>query len=158
MKFRGMWLPLVAALALPGALRAQEDECPCRERPGMIGVVFDAEGRESGVRIALDDFGTGYSSLYHLRAFTPDKIKIDKSFVDDMGGDGFGGALVRALIGLGTGLGATVVAEGVETANQERLLREQGCDQAQGFLFGQAVDATQARELLGGWELSRARA
>jgi predicted metalloprotease with PDZ domain len=51
MKFRGMWLPLVAALALPGALRAQEEECPCRERPGMIGVIFDAEDRESGVRI-----------------------------------------------------------------------------------------------------------
>ena len=114
--------------------------------------------RESGVRIALDDFGTGYSSLYHLRAFTPDKIKIDKSFVDDMGGDGFGGALVRALIGLGTGLGATVVAEGVETTDQALLLREQGCDQAQGFLFGEAVDASRARELLGGWELSRALA
>jgi membrane-associated protease RseP (regulator of RpoE activity) len=51
MKFRGMWLPLVAALVLPGTLRAQEDECPCRERPGMIGVVFDMEGREGGVRI-----------------------------------------------------------------------------------------------------------
>lgn len=51
MKFRGMWLPLVAALALPGAIRAQEEECPCRERPGMIGVMFDTDGDEDGVRV-----------------------------------------------------------------------------------------------------------
>ena len=104
--------------------------------------------RGSGVRIALDDFGTGYSSLYHLRAFTPDKIKIDKSFVDDMCRDGRSATIIRALIGLGVGLGATVVAEGVETAEQERLLREQGCEQGQGHLFSAAVDAARAKELL----------
>jgi diguanylate cyclase (GGDEF)-like protein len=104
--------------------------------------------RELGVRIALDDFGTGYSSLYHLRAFKPDKIKIDRSFIDGMIGDPDNAAIVQALIGLGTGLGATVTAEGVETAEQETLLRRQGCEQGQGFLFSHALDAASALELL----------
>ena len=104
--------------------------------------------RESGVRIALDDFGTGYSSLYHLRAFTPDKIKIDRSFIDGMQKDRSSAAIVKALVGLGIGLGASVIAEGVETAEQERLLCEQGCLQAQGYLFSPAVDAWSAMEML----------
>ena len=76
------------------------------------------ELRKLGVRIALDDFGTGYSSLYHLRAFKPDKIKIDRSFVDGMEHDADAAAIVQALIGLGSGFGATITAEGVATASR----------------------------------------
>ncbi|WP_277980199.1 putative bifunctional diguanylate cyclase/phosphodiesterase [Sphingomonas phyllosphaerae] len=92
--------------------------------------------RGMGVRIALDDFGTGYSSLYHLRVFKPDKIKIDRSFVDDIERDAGSAAIVRGLIGLGSGLGAQITAEGVETQAQRNLLWAHGCDQGQGFLFG----------------------
>ncbi|WP_267396190.1 MULTISPECIES: EAL domain-containing protein [unclassified Sphingomonas] len=104
--------------------------------------------RGVGVRIALDDFGTGYSSLYHLRAFKPDKIKIDRSFVDGMEHDADSAAIVNALIGLGSGLGAKITAEGVENQQQLALLEAQGCDQGQGYLFSKAVDAGQAFAML----------
>ena len=88
-----------------------------------------------GVKIALDDFGTGFSSLAHLRDYPVDIIKIDRSFVAALG-DPDSAALVRATIGLGKSLGLTVVAEGVENEQQHRRLRELGCDQGQGFLYG----------------------
>jgi diguanylate cyclase (GGDEF)-like protein len=104
--------------------------------------------RSAGIRIALDDFGTGYSSLYHLRNFKLDKIKIDRSFIDAMATDSDSAAIVRALVGLGAGLGLDVTAEGVETEDQRRLLSGQGCDQAQGFLYSEAVDADAAVALV----------
>jgi diguanylate cyclase (GGDEF)-like protein len=104
--------------------------------------------RQAGIRIALDDFGTGYSSLYHLRNFKLDKIKIDQSFIDTMATDPDSAAIVRALVGLGAGLGLKVTAEGVETEQQRQLLTDQGCDQAQGFLYSRAVDAAHALALL----------
>ena len=104
--------------------------------------------RDAGVRIALDDFGTGYSSLYHLRNFKLDTIKIDRSFVESMCYDRDSAAIVKALIGLGSGLSLTVTAEGVETVDQQALLEAQGCKQAQGFLFSRAVSATEASALL----------
>ena len=104
--------------------------------------------REAGVRIALDDFGTGYSSLYHLRNFKLDKIKIDRSFIEAIGHDRDATAIVRALIGLGAGLDLAVTAEGVEDVGQQALLIQQGCRQAQGFLFSRAVPADAALALL----------
>jgi diguanylate cyclase (GGDEF)-like protein len=104
--------------------------------------------RDAGVKIALDDFGTGYSSLYHLRNFKLDKIKIDRSFVESMAFDRESAAIVQALIGLGSGLSLTVTAEGVETADQQAMLVEQGCRQAQGFLFSRAVPAEEALKLV----------
>ncbi|MES1197043.1 MAG: EAL domain-containing protein, partial [Pseudomonadota bacterium] len=100
--------------------------------------------RSAGVKIALDDFGTGYSSLYHLRNFKLDKIKIDRSFVDAMCIDRDSAAIVKALVGLGSGLSLAVTAEGVETAEQRKMLTEHGCEQAQGFLFSHAVPAEEA--------------
>lgn len=97
--------------------------------------------RDAGVRIALDDFGTGYSSLYHLRNLKIDKFKIDRSFVANMERDPEGAAFVRALLGLGHGLGLTVTAEGVEQLTQAATLLEQGCEQAQGFLYSRAMPA-----------------
>lgn len=104
--------------------------------------------REAGVRIALDDFGTGYSSLYHLRNFKLDKIKIDRSFIEAMSKDRESDAIVRALVGLGAGLGLEVIAEGVENETQRHLLMEHGCDQAQGFYYGGALSSSDALALL----------
>ena len=91
--------------------------------------------REMGVRIALDDFGTGYSSLSYLRSFPFDKIKIDQSFVRDLGLTKDAQAIVRAVTMLGHSLGITITAEGVETPAQLALLRAEGCNQLQGYLF-----------------------
>jgi diguanylate cyclase (GGDEF)-like protein len=103
--------------------------------------------RTAGVRIALDDFGTGYSSLYHLRNFKFDKIKIDRSFVESMGSEEESAAIVRALSGLGRGLGLTITAEGIEHSDQRDVLVSQGCQQGQGFLFSRAVPAAEAEAL-----------
>jgi EAL domain-containing protein (putative c-di-GMP-specific phosphodiesterase class I) len=92
--------------------------------------------KDLGLRISMDDFGTGYSSLSYLRQFPFDKVKIDQSFVREMGCNRQARAVVQAVIGLGRGLGMPVVAEGVETERQLEELRAEGCTQAQGFLVG----------------------
>ena len=94
--------------------------------------------RALGVRISMDDFGTGYSSLSYLRSFPFDKIKIDRSFVTDLDGNVEAQAIVRSIVSLGKGLGVIITAEGVETEGELRCLRNEGCDQAQGFLFSKA--------------------
>ncbi|MFC7738235.1 putative bifunctional diguanylate cyclase/phosphodiesterase [Roseomonas sp. GCM10028921] len=91
--------------------------------------------RDLGVRIAMDDFGTGYSSLSYLRSFPFDKIKVDQSFVRDLLGNQSSIEIVRAVVSLGKALGMSVLAEGVETAEQLSVLRSEGCDELQGFLF-----------------------
>ena len=93
----------------------------------------------AGVHIALDDFGTGYASLTHLKAFPVHTIKIDRSFVSNLDTDAGDAAIIDAVVALGHRLGMTVVAEGVETAAQARYLLTQGCDMAQGYLFGESV-------------------
>ncbi|CAB3743497.1 putative signaling protein [Achromobacter kerstersii] len=98
-----------------------------------------AELRKAGFRIALDDFGTGYSSLNYLQKFTVDKIKIDRSFVANIGEGGDSTAIVNAVVNLGRSMGLTVNAEGVETAAQRDFLRTVGCDELQGFLYSKAV-------------------
>jgi EAL domain-containing protein (putative c-di-GMP-specific phosphodiesterase class I) len=94
--------------------------------------------RALGVRISMDDFGTGYSSLSYLRSFPFDKIKIDQSFVRDLGSNHEGQAIVRSIISLGKGLGVTITAEGVETEAELSCLRAEGCHEGQGFLFSRA--------------------
>jgi diguanylate cyclase (GGDEF)-like protein/PAS domain S-box-containing protein len=91
--------------------------------------------RALGVRIAMDDFGTGYSSLSYLRSFPFDKIKIDRSFVHDLSSNTDSQAIVRAIVSLGSSLGITITAEGVENERDLEKLRAEGCTQAQGFLF-----------------------
>lgn len=103
--------------------------------------------RELGIRIALDDFGTGYSSLGYLRRFPVDKIKIDRSFIHDLGNRDTA-AIVRTVIGLGAELGITVTAEGVETEVQLDILRGNGCTEAQGFLIGAPSTAAEIQRLL----------
>ncbi len=94
-----------------------------------------------GVRISLDDFGTGYSSLSYLRSFPFDKIKIDKSFVRDMGESREAMAIIRAIMGLSSSLLIEITAEGVETEEQFRQLQDEGCSHFQGYLFGRPVAA-----------------
>jgi len=105
-----------------------------------------------GVRLGIDDFGTGYSSLSYLRRFPVDVVKVDRSFVAGLGDDGEDDAIVAAVIGLTQRLGLRAVAEGVETEEQARRLRELGCDLAQGYLFArpQPPDAVEALLAAGG--------
>ena len=99
--------------------------------------------RESGIRLSIDDFGTGYSSLSYLTRFPVKALKIDRSFVADVFSDHADAAIVRTIIEMAHHLGFTVVAEGVETDRQAAFLRQYGCEQAQGFLFGRPVPAAQ---------------
>ncbi|MCC7125794.1 MAG: bifunctional diguanylate cyclase/phosphodiesterase [Acidobacteria bacterium] len=92
--------------------------------------------RQSGVKIAIDDFGTGYSSLRWLSKFPVDILKIDGVFIEQMTSDGSNATILQALIALGRALGMIVVAERVETEQQARILRDLGCECAQGFYFG----------------------
>jgi diguanylate cyclase (GGDEF)-like protein len=97
--------------------------------------------KDCGVRLALDDFGTGYSSLNYLRRFSFGRIKIDQSFVRHLETSPDCAVIVRAIVGLGHSLGISVTAEGVERPQQLEILREQGCDQVQGYLLGRPVSA-----------------
>lgn len=97
--------------------------------------------RNMGVKIALDDFGTGYSSLSYLRSFPFDKVKIDKSFVEDLGTSGNGHAVIRAITTLAQALGMETLAEGVEDIAQFEVLEREGCQNIQGYLFSRPVAA-----------------
>ncbi|GEO98907.1 putative bifunctional diguanylate cyclase/phosphodiesterase [Methylobacterium haplocladii] len=107
--------------------------------------------RAMGTRIAMDDFGTGYSSLSYLRSFPFDKMKIDQSFIRDLTVENGSGFIVQAVISLGTNLGMTMTAEGVETEDQLARLRAEGCDEAQGYLFSRPVPVSQIAGLLEKW-------
>jgi diguanylate cyclase (GGDEF)-like protein len=102
-----------------------------------------------GIRLAIDDFGTGYSSMSLMKQFPIDTIKIDRSFVRDLPNDSEDQAIAQAIISMGKALGMTVVAEGVETAEQEAFLRDHACDEMQGYLFSKPVPPQQLAELLG---------
>jgi EAL domain-containing protein (putative c-di-GMP-specific phosphodiesterase class I) len=104
--------------------------------------------RALGVRISMDDFGTGYSSLSYLRSFPFDKIKIDRSFVQDLDSNRDGQAIMRSIISLGMGLGVTITAEGVETEAELSCLRAEGCHEGQGFLFSRARPNAEITALL----------
>jgi diguanylate cyclase (GGDEF)-like protein len=101
-----------------------------------------------GVRIAMDDFGTGYCSLSYLQKFPFDKIKIDQSFIKDLGENAEGLAIIRAVSGLADSLGIATTAEGVETVEQLRQVKSEGCTEAQGYLFSKPTPAKDVPQLL----------
>jgi EAL domain-containing protein (putative c-di-GMP-specific phosphodiesterase class I) len=103
--------------------------------------------RRLGIKIALDDFGTGYSSLTYLRKLPLDKIKIDKSFVDEVGMVQ-SASIVHGVVAIARALGLKIVAEGVETVEQQRFLRICGCHYLQGYLFSKPVSAHEIAELV----------
>ena len=103
---------------------------------------------ENGVQLSIDDFGTGYSSLAYLKRFPVHRIKLDQTFVQGIGQDPEDEAIVRAVLGLGRGLGKQIVAEGVESEAQLAFLRELDCDFGQGFLLGAPMSARKLDRLL----------
>src|SRR3977135_1040772 len=101
-----------------------------------------------GIRLAIDDFGTGYSSMSLMKQFPIDTIKIDRSFVRDLEKSTEDRAITLAIINMGKALGLTVVAEGVETTEQDAFLRGHACDELQGYLFSRPVPAANVPSLL----------
>jgi len=104
-----------------------------------------------GLRIALDDFGTGYSSLSYLKRFHVDALKIDRAFVMDLPQDRGDAAIVSAVVALGHAMDLSVLAEGVETAEQAALVRQLGCDEMQGFHFSKALPADACERVIRAW-------
>lgn len=116
----------------------------------------DAEGalvimqalKDLGVRLTMDDFGTGYSSLGYLRTFPFDGLKIDRSFVSDLGGGESSEAIIQAIIGLGRALSLTVTAEGVESQAQLDILQRYECEEAQGYFLDRPMQPALLRSAL----------
>jgi diguanylate cyclase (GGDEF)-like protein/PAS domain S-box-containing protein len=120
------------------AICLEVTETAVLRRPEEARRALDAL-RALGVRVALDDFGLGYSSLTHLKALPVDVVKVDRSFVADLVASTEDRAVVEAVLTLARRMGLTVIAEGVETAGQDELLREMGCPVVQGYLYGRPV-------------------
>ena len=106
---------------------------------------------ELGVVSALDDFGTGYASLKHLKQFRVERIKIDRTFVANLGSDSYDDAIVRCILTLGRDLGIRITAEGIETIEQLQMLRRLGCDCGQGYLFGRPMHPDDVPGFLTRW-------
>ena len=131
---------------VPGeALELEVTESVLMDRDGQAREQLFAL-KALGVSLAIDDFGTGYSSLSYLRRFPVDVLKIDRSFVKDLGHDMDADALVRAIIGMAQALKLSLVAEGVETAEQAAFLTALGCECGQGWLFGRPVPDAEFRD------------
>jgi EAL domain-containing protein (putative c-di-GMP-specific phosphodiesterase class I) len=138
---------LAASGMSPVLLQLEVTESMVMRNVSRAVKVLDAI-QNRGIRLAIDDFGTGYSSMSLMKQFPIDTIKIDRSFVRDLPDDSEDKAIAQAIISMGKALGMTVVAEGVETAEQETFLRDHACDEMQGFLFSRPVPSQQLAELL----------
>jgi EAL domain-containing protein (putative c-di-GMP-specific phosphodiesterase class I) len=128
-------------------LELELTESMLMQEPERVIAMFE-QIQSLGVELTIDDFGTGYSSLSYLKRLPASSIKIDRSFVHDLGQDENAASIVKAVISLGHSLGLKVVAEGVETAYQIAFLHENGCDSMQGFLFSYPLNEEEFIKLL----------
>jgi EAL domain-containing protein (putative c-di-GMP-specific phosphodiesterase class I) len=137
---------LAASGLAPGRLELEITETILlQDSEATLAILYQL--RELGVRIAMDDFGTGYSNLSYLQSFPFDRIKIDRSFIKDIG-DGVGSLnIVRAVAALATGLGMETTAEGVETEQQRETVRSEGCTEMQGYLFSRPLPSRDIERL-----------
>jgi EAL domain-containing protein (putative c-di-GMP-specific phosphodiesterase class I) len=127
---------VLAEEGLPAsAIEVEITETASMANPDMTITILEKLKR-LGTAIAIDDFGTGYSSLAYLRSFPIDRVKIDRAFVNGLDTNPDDVELVRAVISMSRAMGLETLAEGVETAGQSQILRDLGCDMAQGYLFG----------------------
>jgi EAL domain-containing protein (putative c-di-GMP-specific phosphodiesterase class I) len=124
----------------PELLELELTESVAMDDPLAAIAVMDAL-HARGIRMSIDDFGTGYSSLSYLRRFQVYKLKIDQSFVCDVTEDPEGRAIVQAIVSLANSLGLRTIAEGVETKEQLEFLRQQGCQEVQGYYFSRPLPA-----------------
>ncbi|MDQ8730555.1 EAL domain-containing protein [Bradyrhizobium sp. LHD-71] len=131
----------------PDSLQLEVTESTVMQNVERAARVLEAI-KSRGVRLAIDDFGTGYSSLSLMKHFPIDTIKIDRSFIKELPFRAQDKAIANAIIALGKALGLTIVAEGVETREQEHFLRNSKCDEIQGFLYSRAVDAAEVPGLV----------
>jgi diguanylate cyclase (GGDEF)-like protein/PAS domain S-box-containing protein len=134
----------------PGLLEIEVTETAAMAQRDIASVAVAAL-KSLGVTVALDDFGTGYSSLSHLQGLAVQRLKIDRAFIKDLPGNADSAAIASAVISLAHSLGIGVLAEGIETAEQLEFLRERGCDEAQGFLFGRPMPAEAWGTFLAKW-------
>jgi EAL domain-containing protein (putative c-di-GMP-specific phosphodiesterase class I) len=132
----------------PGDLHLELTESSLMEDPDAALAAM-TELRALGVRLVLDDFGTGYSSLAYVQRFPIAMLKVDRSFVADLGEESPGAAIVAAVANMAHGLGVDVVAEGVETEEQAALVQSLGCGFAQGYLYGRPASAEELSLRLG---------
>lgn len=152
-QFRQQNLPAVIERLLaenglpPSCLELEVTEGVTMNDPVAAIAMLDALHAQ-GIHISIDDFGTGYSSLNYLKRFQIDKLKIDQSFVRDITTDPDDKVIVMAIINLAKNLGFQTIAEGVETLEQQMFLREQGCEEMQGYLFSKPVPIEQLEALL----------
>ena len=138
---------LLASGMSPVLLQLEVTESMVMRNVSRAIKVLDAI-QSRGIRLAIDDFGTGYSSMSLMKQFPIDTIKIDRSFVRDLPIDSEDQAIAQAIISMGKALGMTVIAEGVETVEQEAFLRSHACDEMQGFLFSKPLPAREMADLL----------
>jgi len=131
----------------PHRFEVEITESCLHENIGAVRTIITSL-KNQGIRISLDDFGTGYSSLSQLRSLPFDRLKIDRSFVNELSGDAAGNDLVEAIVSLGRGLSMPVTAEGVETASILAALRQMGQLKGQGYLYGKPEDADTTRKRL----------
>jgi len=134
-------------MLLPKYLELELTEGVAMHDPLSAIMVMDSlHGR--GIRMSIDDFGTGYSSLSYLKRFKVYKLKIDQSFVRDITDDPEDKAIVSAIISLASSLGLQTIAEGVETEGQLAFLREQGCNEVQGYYISKPLPAEEFEEFI----------
>lgn len=131
----------------PHFLEIEITESTAMENPDLTAEIL-LDLKNLGMSIAIDDFGVGHSSLSYLKRFPIDTLKIDQSFIQDITRDGSDGAIVSAIIAMGKALNIRVIAEGVETPEQLKFLKEHGCHEFQGFLFSRPMAASALTEMI----------